>query len=465
MRVRLAGYNIDAELIEKLGNEREALTPEVISASYARISRDPRDIPLLRKEARERVNRARKSNRTIVFGLGHSSIAEHAVFNFDLMDISRLAVESVESFRLASYTEKSQRYIKIGRDFVMPGEIEDAGMAGEFQKLMQQLAEGYDSLFDMMLAAGEEESTAKEDARYLLPLATKAQLGLTANARELEYMISRLGSHPLLEVKELSKRLSAIAREVAPSLIRYPEPSDYFRNRFDARSRFKGTGGGEDSNSGGPEIKLLSLPPESENRLAAAIMFSAEEIPMEKALRVAEGMDFKEKGNLIRETMKHIQPHDSVWREFEHVHILFELIVSASCFAQLKRHRMSTITAQPYSTELGIKVPPSVERCGGGDKFAETANLSTRLFERLREKTGPEASYALINGHRRRVLFDVNLRELYHFSRLRSDRHSQWEIRSLSDGICRIVKDKLPLGAEFLGGKDTFRPCRAEDGG
>jgi len=440
-------------------------SPEVISASYARISRDPRDIPVLRKEARESVSRARRSNRTIVFGLGHSSIAEHAVFNFDLMDISRLAVESVESFRLASYTEKSQRYIKIGRDFVIPEEIKEAGMAAEFEELMVSLADGYNRIFEMMIEAGEEESTAKEDARYLLPLSTMAQLGLTANAREVEYMISRLGSNPLVEVRELSRALSAPARKVAPSLIRYPEPSDYFRNRFVHRGGFNEVSRDRETDSRESEVRLLSFTPESDNRLVAAIIFSAEDISMEKAVRTAEDMDFEQKGNLIRGTMRHIRPHDSVWREFEHVHMLFELTVSASCFAQLKRHRMATLTPQPYSTRLGIKVPPSVERCGGGERFSETAGLSTRFFEKLSERTGPAAYYALTNGHRRRVLFDVNLRELYHFSRLRSDRHSQWEIRALSDDICREVKDKTPLGAALLGGKDTFRPCRADKGG
>ena len=45
MQVNLAGYNVDTtvlrELEEKTG-KRDDLTPEVLSAAYARISRDPR---------------------------------------------------------------------------------------------------------------------------------------------------------------------------------------------------------------------------------------------------------------------------------------------------------------------------------------------------------------------------------------------------------------------------------------
>jgi len=138
MKVVLAGYNIEAEMASRLREQYgDSVTPEVISAAYARISRDPRSVDTLRRESREEVERARKSNRTIVFGLGHSSVAEHAVFNFDVMQISRLAVEEIESFRLASYTEKSQRYIKLGKDLVVPGEIEKGGLARRFRKLAE----------------------------------------------------------------------------------------------------------------------------------------------------------------------------------------------------------------------------------------------------------------------------------------------------------------------------------------
>src|SRR3989338_3164153 len=126
MKVHLAGYNVDTQVLEELkkqGGSRQDLTPEVLSAAYARISRDPRSIEDIRKEARDEVERARKSNSTIIFKMGHHSVAEHAVFNLDIIGVSRLAIEEVERFRLCSYTEKSQRYITLEKDFVVPQEI------------------------------------------------------------------------------------------------------------------------------------------------------------------------------------------------------------------------------------------------------------------------------------------------------------------------------------------------------
>ena len=100
LQVKLAGFNVDVDALnEAKANLNEGymsgkigftldilnnLTPETIAASYARISRDPRPIPELRADARKDVEGSRKSCKVINFTMGHKSIAEHAVFNFDI---------------------------------------------------------------------------------------------------------------------------------------------------------------------------------------------------------------------------------------------------------------------------------------------------------------------------------------------------------------------------------------------
>jgi len=99
-------------------------------------------------------------NERIVFGLGHASVAEHAVLNFDIMGISRLAVEEIEHFRLASYTEKSQRYIRLDKDIVVPPEIKGAKQEREFRSLMNGLHEAYESAFQVIAGSGAEPVAA-----------------------------------------------------------------------------------------------------------------------------------------------------------------------------------------------------------------------------------------------------------------------------------------------------------------
>ena len=91
--VILAGYNLDVELMNALRRgEAVPATPETVSAAYARISRDERPVTELRRIARGEVEKARQSNQRIVFQMGHHSVAEHAVFNFDVLGVSRLAI-------------------------------------------------------------------------------------------------------------------------------------------------------------------------------------------------------------------------------------------------------------------------------------------------------------------------------------------------------------------------------------
>jgi thymidylate synthase ThyX len=204
MRVTLAGFNVDSAVIAEAaerGVDREVLTPEPISAAYARISRYRKPVGELRRVARSEVAKARKSNHKIIWEMGHHSVAEHAVFNFDLVGLSRLAIEAIEHFRLCSYTEKSQRYITLDGDFVLPTEVEEAGLADEFTELVglqnDLYGEIYDTLLDRLVQASPEqaekrpgrrllEGQAKEDARYVTCLATEGQLGMTLNARNLE---------------------------------------------------------------------------------------------------------------------------------------------------------------------------------------------------------------------------------------------------------------------------------------
>jgi flavin-dependent thymidylate synthase len=479
MKILLAGYNLDYDLIRTLKDKsalKQDLTPETISAAYARISRSPKPVNELREISREEVDKARQSNRNIVFEMGHSSVAEHAVFNIDVIGVSRLLVEEIEKFRLCSFTEKSQRYVLFNKDFVVPEEIKQANLIDLFTDTVKTQNDYYPALYEKLrpyifdkhktLVENQAnksllEGWAKEDARYVISMATETQLGMTINARNLELMLRRLAALPLAEANEYSQKLYAATKDIAPSLIRYTQATDYdkfTRNnlRRQTAAFLKKHPSETDGSKKLSTVQLTFVSPSADIKIAAALLFSSSNLNYSQGLSQASQMTLKEKKVLFKTAFEHLQAHDAVLRELENVDLQFELIVSASCFAQLKRHRMSTIIAQDYNPQLGVTVPPSIKAIGQQKDFMEIMRNTQNAYEQIRKKAPSAAAYVLTNAHRKRVLMKFNARELYHLVRLRTDVHAQWDIRDLTQKLLKQAKKVMPLTLMMACGKDNF---------
>jgi len=173
---------------------------------------------------------------------------------------------------------------------------------------------------------------------------------------------------------------------------------------------------------------------------------------LSRAARLSE----RELKGLFHTVFENMQPYDAALRELENIDLQYELVVSASCFAQLKRHRMATVIAQDYDPRLGVTVPPSVRAAGLQKDFMAVMRLTERVHNRIREKLPSAPPYLLTNAHRRRVLMKCNARELYHLSRLRADAHAQWDIRNLSEKMLRQARRLMPLTLMMACGKDGF---------
>lgn len=521
MRISLAGHNVDVEALRemkaildsaargweecRLGAMGEGalraqaaeiqrraaeflargnLTPETISASYARISRNAKSIDELRADARQEVQKARKSNRTIIFGFGHNSVAEHASFNIDVIGASRYAVEEIEKFRLISYTEKSQRYILLKDDFVVPAEIEAAGLKRLFVQTIRAQNACYHALYEKLRpwvfaqnperAASRKnhktlEGHAKEDARYVVSLATESQIGMTLNARNLEHVISRCASHPLEEVREYSRKLYGAIEGVAPSLVKYTDRTEY--NRYTRKSlgeaaadvlrRAAGTAPLPPV-SAREDVSLVDATPDADRLVAAALLHAASGEPMGRCRAAAWRMDADALARFIASTFRHMRGHDSVLREFENVRCVFEVTLSAACFGQLKRHRMATLNAQPYDVALGVTVPSAIVKSGAAGEFQAIIEETNAAYEKIAAQTLAAAPYVLTNAHRRRALFSVNARALYHISRLRDHPHAQWDIQEKAKQMIDLAREVMPATMQLAVGKHGFADAHAQ---
>ncbi|MCL4824248.1 MAG: FAD-dependent thymidylate synthase, partial [Anaerolineales bacterium] len=123
------------------------LSPETIAVAFAKTSRSPESFREIAEGLSDETSA--KFHERWVVGYGHASVAEHAILHVAIENVSRVAMEAIESNRLASYTEKSTRYQKWGPDdFTTPPELDGHPLRGEFVDTVRFLFSTYAASLD-----------------------------------------------------------------------------------------------------------------------------------------------------------------------------------------------------------------------------------------------------------------------------------------------------------------------------
>lgn len=176
--------------------------------------------------------------------IGHESPIEHASFTFAIEGVSRSLLAQITRHRIASFSVQSQRYVKADNfEYVTPPEIAaDKDADEKFRKIMQDLAQSYEELSDILyekhikaLCGNSEpdketrkkaQKMAIEDARYVLPNACETKMVMTVNARSLQnFFRLRCCGRAQWEIRELAWQMLALCREAAPSLFAKSGPA------------------------------------------------------------------------------------------------------------------------------------------------------------------------------------------------------------------------------------------------
>jgi thymidylate synthase (FAD) len=144
---------------------------------------------------------------------GHTSVIEHVSFIFQIDEISRACSHQLVRHRIASFTQKSQRYVNESQfEYVTPLTINNNEEALDYYYcVMNAIQQAY----DVLLSYG----IPKEDARYVLPNACTTSLTLTMNLRALlNFWKLRTDKHAQWEIRELANRMLELVLDVLPNL-------------------------------------------------------------------------------------------------------------------------------------------------------------------------------------------------------------------------------------------------------
>jgi thymidylate synthase ThyX len=419
-------------------------------------------------ELREAKERARQFHEKWVVGYGHASVAEHAVVHLAIEDVSIIATKLIEDCRLASFTEKSTRYVLFeGEKFFRPPRLMQSPYATLYEDTVRLLFTTYEALvpkvIDCVKARVPRRETQSERAyetacwakaydllRYLLPASTLTNLGLTINARALEHLLSKLLSHPLEEARDIGRALKHEAEKIVPTLLKYADYNAYRAEteqamRHLARALVAGEAPPET-----PAVTLVRFPADAEEQLAAAILYGYADVPWRQVVERVGKLGAEQRAWVIDEYLRRRGPHDQPLRALEHLYYTFDIVLDYGAFRDIQRHRMATQTRQELSTRYGYSLPDDIAAYGLGGVYHDCMARAAEAYERLAAAFPHEAPYVLPLAYRIRVLFTWNLRELFHFIQLRSAKQGHASYRRIAQQVYSEIARVHPALARYM---------------
>jgi thymidylate synthase ThyX len=432
-------------------------SPEVIAVAFAKTSRSPESFQQIADELTD--EKSAKFHERWVVGYGHSSVAEHAVLHIAVENISRLAVECLESNRLASYTEKSTRYQKWdAENFHLPEELKGHPLEGKYLDTCRLLFSTYAEAMEKVrsladqdepLQEGEAEATRQnrirakcaDVCRFLLPASAQANVGLTINARALEHAIVKLLSSALAEVRAIGEEIKSAALSEVPTLVKYAEADPTQRERETAFGK-QAALDAEPTRENSDWCHLVRFDPDAEEMILAAALYRQGSLTWEQSQGCTRKLSSASRDRLLKLLFTSRNRHESLPRELEYARYTFDLVLDQGAYFELKRHRMMTQSAQPLGVSLGFALPRWISLAGMEADYRTAMQAAAETYQAIFPKFPQAASYIVPNAYRRRLLLDFNLRSGIHMLSLRSAANAHFSMRRVSqrmvEEICQV---------------------------
>ncbi|MCJ7624411.1 MAG: FAD-dependent thymidylate synthase [Anaerolineaceae bacterium] len=442
----------------------QQLSPETIAVTFAKTSRSPLSFKEIASELTD--EKSAEFHEKWVVGFGHASVAEHAVLHIAIENISRLAVETLESSRLASYTEKSTRYQKWEKNlYYLPNELKNNTLINLYETTCKQLFDTYsksivavNDVIAIRYPRRDDESEAEWErrlrpycvdvCRFLLPSASLANVGTTINARSLEHIIRKLLSSPLEEVRSLGQEIKNVSQAEVPTLVKYADASPYLIGSHDALTIQAHKVNAPISNQ--DWCKLIHYNPEGEEQILAASLYRFGQMSYSQALDYVHRSSFEDRQDLARALLGNLGPHDIPIRELEYAAFTFDLILDQGAYFELKRHRMMTQTPQALSTIQGYVIPQLIYQADFLDQYRKTMDAVGDAYSKISEFSPYIASYIVPNAYKRRVLITFNLRTAFHLISLRSAPNAHFSIRLVARRLAEMIRIVSPILSTYM---------------
>jgi len=408
---------------------------------------------------------------------GDDSIAELGGIHIGIEDISVVATKSIEDRRIGiSPLEKSTRYVRYDdkiagkwRYYKDPNIMESKD-GHLYQEAMDFMFETYSGLLDPVMDYFRKKYPQKSDTsdgayqssirakacdtlRGLLPMGTITNMGIFANGRAIEYMLTKMYAHPLPEVNQLAKLIHRESKLIIENFVERIDSDkgeayiDYLKTQNSkTKTMSQKILGEEETFESSTQVTLVDYDNKALTKVAASILFPNSVLTLQQILNRVKKLTSKEQEELIKNYVRERRGRwHKIGRAFEEVYYSFEIISDLGVYKDLQRHRMQSQFRQNFTTEHGFETPQDVIESGFKSEYEKAMKIADLAYKKFKNKFPYQAQYLACHGNLGRWRVKMNLREAFHMCELRSSPQGHPNYRKVAQEMYRLIKKIHPV--------------------
>lgn len=332
------------------------------------------------------------------------------------------------------------------------------------EKIFTKLSDDQDIESAKKVYQSTVRSKTLDILRNLLPASTLTNLGITGNGRAFEYLLTRLYSSELDELKDLAHMLNSELDCVIPSFIkRVNEKHGKSLQSFMINTKKEITKLTDKyledikPEYSPMDVRLIDYmdSKDAEVKVVSAILYeNAQGQSLHDIIKLVKSFPQSRRNEIILAYTKFRgNRRHRPGRAFEMVEYLFEMFTNFGMFRDLHRHRILTMERQLLSTKHGYDIPKEITDSGMEKDFKDCMYLSCNTYQNIAKTMPVEAQYAVNFAYKYPYFIKINLRELYHVIELRTTAQGHPDYRYICQQIFKKINEIHPLltrGMKFV---------------
>lgn len=462
----------------------DGLSPVTVAAAMARLSRRGDDMRItLLDEFAENEGKDSDLLKRVITAYGDDSVQQLVGQHIVVENASNLLTKKLEWGRLAAYLEQSTRYIYFdqkdadGRYRYYVPEYIRAKVKAKYVQILDQIFDLYSEIVHKLTEHVQAHSTVPESerdaawrgatraqacdaARPLLPVATRATVGIFASGQALENLIMHLLGDDLPEARTTGEKILNESRKTVGTFLERADRPDRGGARivYEATNRKKVRDLASEYLSEGystslEPVKLTDYWPKNELDVVSDVLYEHSHKSLNEIRTEVEEFTYQQRVDVLKAYIgERLNRRHKPGRAFEKIHYSWDILCDYGIFRDLQRHRMvDDMNWQQLTPRYGYDLPDLIEEAGLSEQFEKAFGLSLELYSYLQaEGYTNEAQYATLLGHKMRWKMTFNAREAFHLIELRTSPQGHPGYRKIGQIMFEKMKEVHPLIAETM---------------